>query len=65
MLMESLKDTKVYDVYNVDLDSCVKPNVKPLPNIKQYHSFKFIDVDHVDCSIMTGKTHTLSHEQVS
>ena len=55
--MESLKDTIVYDVYHVDRDPSIKPNVKPLPNIKRYHTFQFIDADHVDCSIMCGKTH--------
>jgi hypothetical protein len=58
VLMESLKDTIVYDVYNVDRDPSTKPIVKPLPNIKRYHTFKFIDADHIDCSIMCGKTHS-------
>ncbi len=54
ILMESLKDTKVYDVYRINRDPTLKPDVKPIHKIKKYHSFKFIDPNHVDCSIMTG-----------
>ena len=34
VLMESLKDTVVYDVYRVDRDPSLKSDVKPIPNIK-------------------------------
>ena len=58
VLMESLKDTVVYDVYRVDRDPSSKPDVKPIPFIKKYHTFKFIDSNHVDCSIMSGTSYT-------
>lgn len=55
VLMESLKDTVVYDVYRIDRDPSSKPDAKPIPNITKYHSFRLIDGNHIDCSIMTGR----------
>ena len=42
VLMESLDNTVVYDLYDIDRDPSLKPNVKPIPNIKQYHNFALL-----------------------
>ena len=54
ILLEALDNTVVYEFCNINRDPSLKPNIKPIQVIKQYHCFQFVDSDHVDCCIMCG-----------
>lgn len=53
-LLTALDNTVVYEFCNINRDPSLKPYVKPIRDINQYHCFQFIDADHVDCCIMCG-----------
>ena len=56
ILLDTLDNTVVYEFVNINRDPSLKPSIKPIQNIKQYHCFQFVDCDHVDCCIMCGDT---------
>jgi hypothetical protein len=53
-LLAALDNTVVYEFCNINRESSLKPSVKPIPHIKQYHCFQLVDANHVDCCIMCG-----------
>ena len=54
ILLDALDNTVVYEFVNINRDPSLKPSIKPIQDIKQYHCFQFVDCDHVDCCIMCG-----------
>ena len=54
VILAALDNTVVYEFYNIDRDPSLKPRVKPIRGIKQYHCFQYADANHVDCCIMCG-----------
>ncbi len=54
VLLEALDNTVVYEFCNINRDPSLKPTIKPIRNIKQFHCFQYVDADHVDCCLMCG-----------
>ena len=54
VLLAALDNTVVYEFCNINRDVSLKPRVKPIRDIKQYHCFQYVDADHVNCCIMCG-----------
>jgi hypothetical protein len=56
VLLNSLDKTTVYEFTNIDRNPLLKPNVKPVRDIKSFHCFQFVDAHQMDCNIMCGDT---------
>lgn len=61
VLLAALDNTVVYEFYKINRDTSLKPRVKPIRGIKQYHCFQYVDASHVDCCIMCGDAWDVHH----
>lgn len=61
LLLQSLDNTKVYILTNIDRDPSLKPNIKGIRDIQSHHCFQFDDVNYVNFCIMCGDAWDVNH----
>jgi hypothetical protein len=61
VLLQSLDNTKVYILTNINRDPSLKPNIKSICGISSHHCFQFVDVNHVDYCVMRGDAWDVNH----
>src|SRR6185312_9468727 len=59
--LQTLDNTHVYTLTNIDRDPSLKPNIKSIRGIKSQHCFQFVDENHVDCCVMCGDAWHVHH----